>query len=251
MAVTLGSVPEPVSVTQISEPVVSSFTRTLTRPRIYSQPATEPREAPDAVGGTVEVNPVVSPTVKAVNIETEPAQTASGSVFKKTISGLTSSIADTFNTNEQTVKNVGLISLIGTGAGLLANGVKSLFDGTLKAKRAEKKAEKAEAKIQQQAAVLKAAYGQATGGAGVPAPGDSSGASAMGAGKFSEITGKAGDFVKKNWMWLVPVALILFGQKLLPGIFGKKKAVRRRRPARTKVVTRYRTRRAPARRRRR
>ena len=154
-----------------------------------------------------------------------------------------------------------LISLIGTGAGLLANGVKSLFDGTLKAKRQEKKAAKAAAKATKSAAVTSGSAQSATpeavnaalmalgyGGTGqmggAPTPGK------VAPGGTSLMSGQGGaqvkDFLTKNWMWIAIGALVLFGGKLLKG----KRTYRRRRAA-PRTVVRYRTRRAPTRRRKR
>ena len=154
----------------------------------------------------------------------------------------TAQIADTLNVTPKTVNTVGLISLIGTGAGLLANGVKSLFDGTLKEKRAEKRAEKEKAKQlkqQQAAATLAAAAAPYLASSAKPAPG---GVASPGGGFMQQAQG----FISKNWMWLVPVALLLFGGKL----FKKKRTYRRRPAAKPKVVYRYRTRKPATRRRR-
>jgi len=235
----------------IGKPVISRTNRDLPRivsSRVAPEPIEEIRGPTGPVFSSIErVKPY---TKTATVIERGSAQDAGafGTLARATVDRITGGIADTLNVKQENVEKVGLISLIGTGAGLLANGVKSLFDGTLKEKRAAKKAEKEEAKVQKEAAVLKAAFGQATGGQGIPAAGGASAASVMGGAK--PMAG-AQDFISKNWMWLALGALLLFGGG---GLFKTRRAPRRRRAA-TKVVTRYRTRRparrAPARRRRR
>jgi len=182
----------------------------------------------------VEYKPVISvePSLRAPLTQT----TLSATGQKRTIN--------------KTVKTVGLLSIIGTGAGLLANGVKSLFDGTLKAKRQEKKAAKAAAKAAKQAdatAALKSAAVEAlTGQPTIPGQavgGDFALTSSGGGGQMGNIS----DFLQKNWMIIAVAALVLFGGKL----FKTRRAPRRRSAPRTVTRYRYRTRKPAARRRRR
>lgn len=208
------------------------------------------------------VLPVATTTVKPVSERTgttvKSVSSSEPSIVKKVINTfieadkkVTANIADKLNTTTKTVNTVGLISLIGTGAGLLANGVKSLFDGSLKEKRAIKKAEKAEAKeVKKQAAIATAATAATKAYVGLTGGGQ--GSPALGSYEQSGTGGmmqKAGPFIQKNWMWIAAAALLLFGGKLLKP---KRRAPRRR--AAPKTVVRYRTRRtarkAPVRRKR-
>lgn len=154
-----------------------------------------------------------------------------------------------------------LLSLIGTGAGLLANGVKNLFSGEAKANRQAKKAAKAEAKTVKKAAyqtafeTYRGSLAQAKGGAGVPAQGDAESYSALATdeevtaarkAQTDEKPSAAMAFLKKNWMYIIGGLVVAN----FLGLLGKKKSVggrRRRSPVRTRTVTRYRTRK-PARR---
>ena len=103
-----------------------------------------------------------------------------------------------------------------------------------------KKAEKAAAKQTKTASAMAEAYSMVA-GQGKPA----------GGGPLPPKQGfsmdQAGDFLKKNWMWVALGVLLVFGNK----IFKPKRRAPRRRAAKPKTVIRYRTRKAPARRRRR
>lgn len=153
---------------------------------------------------------------------------------------------------------MGLLSLVGTGAGLLANGVKRLFSGEAKAARQEKRAEKKAAK-----ATKKSGYQTAweeyqsdlvtaKGGGGIVAQGTATEATDVAdtsrrASDDGKGDGKTMDWLKKNWYYVVGGILVA---NMLGFInLGKKKSVRRRRsPSKPRTVVRYRTRRAPARR---
>lgn len=212
------------------EPVLASFDRT------------RPVEAGTAEGEAVRVPVMGLSTPTGVNREEPGLLKGTFDTIQAADKQFTANVAETFNVTPKTVNTVGLISLIGTGAGLLANGVKSLFDGTLKAKRAEKKAAKQQAK---QLAAAKAqaelqAVTASLGGQGKPAGG---GVAQPGSGFMAQ----AGPFLQKNW-WIVAIAafLLLGGSKM----FKPKRRAPRRRAAPVKTVYRYRTRKPAARRRR-
>lgn len=161
--------------------------------------------------------------------------------YKRTDEQLVTGLADTFNVTPKTVETVGLLSLVGTGAGLLANGVKSLFDGTLKAKRLERKAERQERRAVKKAAPITAALssylpagqGQVAGGGPLPGSG------------VPLTMESAGMYAKKYWWAIVGVLLLIFWKKL----FKPKRRPPRKRQA-PKVITRYRTRKPATRKRR-
>lgn len=148
---------------------------------------------------------------------------------------------------------VPLIAAIGAGAGALAKAVGGLFSGEAKArrqarraarkaKRASKKEAKELEKAIQEVALGGTPLGEPFLGIGdVPGGGPATPASPRGA--KTDIM----QLLKDNWIIVAIAALVLFGPKLFPGIFKpKRRAPRRRAP---KVVTRYRTRKAPVRRR--
>lgn len=149
-----------------------------------------------------------------------------------------------------------LLSLIGTGAGLLANGVKRLFSGEAKAARQEKRDLKKEAKEIKKAAYqssweqYKGQLATAKGGGGSPAAGSSDSVTALSTDEDVQAARRSAEdtkpsaamaFLKKNWMYIAG-GLVLAN---FLGLIGKKKSVgrRRRSPVRTRTVTRYRTRR--------
>ena len=217
--------------------------RLLIQPEAYTSGLIRPDRATVEVGTAPQrMAPVQSTPREAIREEPGFFKSAVEQ-FKQTDKAFTAQTADVFNVTPKTVNTVGLISLIGTGAGLLANGVKSLFDGTLKAKRAEKKAANAAAN---QAEGTKAAQALAASFMRNTAKATGGGVAQPGSGGMME---KAMPFLQKNWMWLAIAGLVLFGGKLFPGLF-KPKRTYRRRPAKPKTVIRYRTRKAPARRRR-
>lgn len=159
--------------------------------------------------------------------------------YKRTDANLEQKTADILGTTPEKVHDVALGAAIVSGVGFLASGVKNLFDGTAKANRLERKEARQAKRAEKKGISLTQQFDQ-TFGQGVPVSGGVSTPTPA----FS--MDKAGMMLKQYW-WVVLILFVLFtpmGKKLIGGN-------PRRRPARRKpkTVIRYRTRKAPVKRR--
>ena len=143
-----------------------------------------------------------------------------------------------------------LIGVLSAGAGLLAKGVSALFSGEGKARRqarrAERKAGRAERRGEVVSQVASRIFASPMGPAPIQDVPDGSYEAAPAPSRARRGDGMdIGEMVKKYW-WVGLIILFLTGG--LDRFLKPKRRAPRRRPA--KVVTRYRTRKAPVKRRR-